>query len=130
MEIRVLKYFITVAQEENMTRAAEVLHTTQSNLSRQLAELENSVGKKLFERGSRKITLTFGAACFSGRYRADSSSENTAPETLYLPGLSKLPNSRIRMTVRGGSEQDAPGGSAIKSACGYSQSNSPPQNSA
>ncbi|MEF2681730.1 MAG: LysR family transcriptional regulator [Oscillospiraceae bacterium] len=82
MEIRVLKYFITVAQEENMTRAAEVLHTTQSNLSRQLAELENSVGKKLFERGSRKITLTFGAACFSGRYRADSSSENTAPETL------------------------------------------------
>ena len=58
MEIRVLKYFITVAQEENMTRAAEVLHTTQSNLSRQLAELENSVGKKLFERGSRKITLT------------------------------------------------------------------------
>lgn len=82
MEIRVLKYFITVAQEENMTRAAEVLHTTQSNLSRQLAELENSVGKKLFERGSRKITLTFGTACFSGRYRADSSSENTAPETL------------------------------------------------
>lgn len=58
MEFRVLKYFITVAQEENMTRAAEVLHTTQSNLSRQLAELENTIGKKLFERGSRKITLT------------------------------------------------------------------------
>ena len=58
MEFRVLKYFITVAQEENMTRAAEVLHTTQSNLSRQLAELEHTVGKKLFERGSRKITLT------------------------------------------------------------------------
>lgn len=58
MELRVLKYFVTVAQEENMTRAAEVLHTTQSNLSRQLAELEKSTGKKLFERGSRKITLT------------------------------------------------------------------------
>lgn len=58
MEFRVLKYFITVAQEENMTRAAEVLHTTQSNLSRQLAELEHTVGKKLFERGNRKITLT------------------------------------------------------------------------
>lgn len=58
MEFRVLKYFITIAQEENMTKAAEVLHTTQSNLSRQLAELENTVGKKLFERGSRKITLT------------------------------------------------------------------------
>lgn len=58
IELRVLKYFIAVAQEENITKAAEVLLTTQSNLSRQLAELENSVGKKLFERGSRRITLT------------------------------------------------------------------------
>lgn len=58
MEFRVLKYFLTVSQEENITKAAEVLHTTQSNLSRQLAELENIIGKKLFERGSRKITLT------------------------------------------------------------------------
>jgi len=58
MELRVLKYFLTVAQEENITRAAEVLHTSQSNLSRQLGELEESLGKKLFIRGSRKITLT------------------------------------------------------------------------
>ena len=58
MDVRVLKYFLTVAQEENITRAAETLHTTQSNLSRQLAELEAEVGKKLFERGKRKITLT------------------------------------------------------------------------
>ena len=58
MEFRVLNYFLTVAQEENITKAAEVLHTTQSNLSRQLAELENTIGKRLFERGSRKITLT------------------------------------------------------------------------
>lgn len=58
MEIRILRYFLSVAEEENMTRAAEALHTTQSNLSRQLAQLENDVGKKLFVRGSRKITLT------------------------------------------------------------------------
>jgi Transcriptional regulator len=58
MELRVLKYFLTVAQEENITKAAELLHTSQSNLSRQLAEFEQSIGKKLFERGSRKITLT------------------------------------------------------------------------
>ena len=58
MEHRILKYFITVAQEENITRAAEILHTSQSNLSRQLADLEKQVNKKLFERGSRKITLT------------------------------------------------------------------------
>jgi DNA-binding transcriptional LysR family regulator len=58
MEIRILKYFLAVAQEENITRAAEVLSTSQPNLSRQLTELEEEVGKKLFERGSRKITLT------------------------------------------------------------------------
>lgn len=58
MDVRILKYFLAVAQEQSITRAAEVLHTTQSNLSRQLAELEGSVGKKLFERGSRKISLT------------------------------------------------------------------------
>lgn len=58
MDVRILKYFLAVAQEQSITKAAEVLHTTQSNLSRQLAELEDRVGKKLFERGSRKITLT------------------------------------------------------------------------
>lgn len=58
MDVRILKYFLAVAQEESITRAAEVLHTTQPNLSRQLNELEVEVGKKLFERGSRKINLT------------------------------------------------------------------------
>lgn len=58
MDIRVLRYFIALTTEENISGAAEVLHTTQPNLSRQLAELENEVGKQLFIRGSRKITLT------------------------------------------------------------------------
>jgi DNA-binding transcriptional LysR family regulator len=58
MDIRVLKYFLAVAQEESITRAAEVLLTSQPNLSRQLAELEEEVSTKLFVRGSRKITLT------------------------------------------------------------------------
>lgn len=58
MDIRILRYFLAVAQEQNITRAAEVLSTSQPNLSRQLTELEEEVGKKLFERGSRKITLT------------------------------------------------------------------------
>ena len=57
MEIRVLKYFLAVAQEENMTKAAETLHTSQPNLSRQIAELEDSVGKKLFERRNRNCLL-------------------------------------------------------------------------
>lgn len=58
MELRVLKYFLTVAREENITRAAETLFITQPTLSRQLAELEEELGTTLFVRGKKKITLT------------------------------------------------------------------------
>lgn len=58
MELRVLRYFLSVAREENISRAAEVLHITQPTLSRQLAQLEEELGVQLFERGSRRITLT------------------------------------------------------------------------
>lgn len=58
MEIRVLKYFLTVVWEQSITKAAEVLHITQPTLSRQLAQMEDEIGVRLFERGSRKITLT------------------------------------------------------------------------
>lgn len=58
MEIRVLRYFLTVVREESITRAAEVLHITQPTLSRQLTQLEEEMGVKLFSRGTRKITLT------------------------------------------------------------------------
>ena len=58
MEIRVLKYFLAVVREESITKAAEVLHITQPTLSRQLAQLEEEVGVKLFDRGTRKIVLT------------------------------------------------------------------------
>ena len=60
MELRVLQYFLTVAREENITKAAETLHITQPTLSRQLAQLEEETGVQLFRRGSgaRRITLT------------------------------------------------------------------------
>lgn len=58
MELRILKYFLAVAQEENITKAAELLHTTQPNLSRQLNQLEDEIGKKLFKKENRKIILT------------------------------------------------------------------------
>ncbi len=58
MEIRVLRYFLAVAREENITRAAEYLNITQPTLSRQLALLEEETGTQLFQRGSRRITLT------------------------------------------------------------------------
>lgn len=58
MELRVLKYFLAVAREQNITAAAESLHVTQPTLSKQLMDLETELGCKLFERGKRKITLT------------------------------------------------------------------------
>lgn len=58
MEIRVLKYFLAVVQEESITRAAKVLHITQPTLSRQIAQMEEEMGVKLFDRGTRKIVLT------------------------------------------------------------------------
>ena len=58
MELRVLNYFLTVAREQNISRAAEILHITQPTLSRQLRDLEEELGKTLFIRGKRRITLT------------------------------------------------------------------------
>lgn len=58
MELRVLRYYLTVAREENITRAAEILHITQPTLSRQMAELEAELNTRLFERTNRKIALT------------------------------------------------------------------------
>lgn len=58
MELRLLKYFLMVAQEENFTRAAEKLHLSQPTLSRQLKDMENTYGKELFIRQPRQILLT------------------------------------------------------------------------
>ena len=58
MEIRTLRYFLAVAREENMTRAADMLHVTQPTLSKALKSLEDELGKKLFTRHSFSITLT------------------------------------------------------------------------
>lgn len=58
MEIRVLRYFLAVVREESITKAAEVLHITQPTLSRQIAQMEEEIGVKLFDRGTRKIVLT------------------------------------------------------------------------
>lgn len=58
MDIRVLEYFLAVAREESITKAAEFLNMTQPPLSRQLKDLEKELGKQLLVRGSKKITLT------------------------------------------------------------------------
>ena len=58
MEIRVLRYFLMVAREENITKAAELLHITQPTLSRQLMQLEEELETKLFKRSNHSIRLT------------------------------------------------------------------------
>ena len=58
MELRVLRYFLAVAREENITKAAALLHLTQPTLSRQLMQLEEELGVQLFQRSRYRITLT------------------------------------------------------------------------
>lgn len=58
MEIRVLRYFLAVAQEGSVTRAARALHLTQPTLSRQIRELEEELGQTLFSRGGHELSLT------------------------------------------------------------------------
>lgn len=58
MELRVLRYFLAVVQEKNITKAAEKLLISQPALSKQLSDLEDELGTKLFIRGHRQITLT------------------------------------------------------------------------
>lgn len=58
MELRVLRYFLTIAREGNITNAANALHVTQPTLSRQIHDLEEELGQQLFVRGSHSVTLT------------------------------------------------------------------------
>ena len=62
-----MQYFLAVAQEESISAAAEYLHLSQPTLSRQLKELEDELGKQLFIRGNRKITLTEEGMIFKRR---------------------------------------------------------------
>lgn len=58
MELRVLRYFLMIAREENVTHAARLLHVTQPTLSRQIQDLEEELGTKLFVRSNHRIVLT------------------------------------------------------------------------
>lgn len=67
IETRLLQYFLAVAREQNITRAAQSLHIAQPTLSKQMMDLEEHLGKPLFVRGKKKITLTDEGAYFRSR---------------------------------------------------------------
>lgn len=67
MDIRLLEYFLAVAKYGNITRASEQLHVTQPTISRQLMELEETMGTRLLLRGKRQVTLTEAGILFQQR---------------------------------------------------------------
>lgn len=69
MEIRVLRYFLAIAKEGNITKAAERLHITQPTLSRQIMDLEKELGIELINRSKKQITLTNSGFLFQQRAR-------------------------------------------------------------
>jgi len=70
VELRHLRYFVAVAQEENVSRAALKLHVSQPGLSRQIRDLEDEIGFSLFERGAKSLKLTNAGKAFSTEARA------------------------------------------------------------
>ena len=67
MDIRVLEYYLIVAREESITKAAAILHVTQPTLSRQLMQLEEELQVKLFNRTSHSVVLTEDGLLFKRR---------------------------------------------------------------
>lgn len=70
MELRHLRYFVSVASELNFTRAAEKLHVAQPALSRQIRQLEEELGVRLLERDKRSVRLTEAGRAFQAEARA------------------------------------------------------------
>ncbi len=67
IETRLLQYFLAVAEEQSITKAAEYLHISQPTLSKQMMDLEENLGKQLLVRGKKKITLTEEGTFLRGR---------------------------------------------------------------
>ena len=102
MDIRVLQYFLAVAREESITKAAETLRMTQPPLSRQLKDLEDELGKKLLIRGSKKVTLTEDGMLL--RKRAEEMIDLMEKTKAELAGSDEHINGEIYI---GGGETDA-----------------------
>ena len=96
MEIRVLRYFLETAREGNITRAAERLHVTQPTMSRQLKDLEEELGKKLFVRTNYALRLT--EAEVNERVAKDMLKKNYPLDA--IKDISKLSETAIRKLAK------------------------------
>ena len=86
MELRHLRYFIAVAEEENVTRAAARLNVSQPPLSRQIRDLEEEIGVELFERHGKSVKLTEAGRVFLKQSRTVLSSAANAVKTAQAAG--------------------------------------------
>ena len=91
MDIRLMQYYLAVVREGNISAAAEALHVSQPALSRQMKDLEDELGVTLFQRGSRRITLTEEGMILRKR----------AEEMLRLMQLTEAELTQARDTVTG-----------------------------
>lgn len=91
MEIRLLRYFWTVAQEGNITKAARVLNITQPTLSRQIKELEESVGTMLFQRVKNHLVLTQDGIFFKERAEEILQLSDKLEKDIFAKKINNLP---------------------------------------
>lgn len=85
MELRALRYFLMIAQEDSFSRAAELLHVTQPTMSRQIAQLESELGVQLFYRTTRNILLTQEGKLFRRRAEEILALVDKAEQELHVP---------------------------------------------
>jgi LysR family transcriptional regulator, benzoate and cis,cis-muconate-responsive activator of ben and cat genes len=95
MELRHLRYFVTVAEEENVTRAAARLHLSQPPLSRQIRDLERELGVNLFDRSANGVRLTEAGETFLAEARSVLELADRAVERVQAVGLGKQGRVRV-----------------------------------
>lgn len=103
MELRVLNYFLAIAREENFTKAAQQLHVTQPTLSRQIADLEQELGVKLFVRSNHAIALTEDGMILKRRAQeilslADKTKQDFLQKDEALSGVISIGSGEFRST--------------------------------